>query len=69
MTRADKKITEHPAWPEEGAAVIDQPFITALAEGKSSPVSVQSARRTTAVVLAAIESIRTGRAIDLTATI
>lgn len=68
MTREDKKVTEHPAWPEEGAAVIDTAFITALVEGKPSPCSVQSARRTSAVVLAAIESIRTGRAIDLTAT-
>jgi len=67
MTREDKKITEHPAHPEEGAAVIDQPFITAVATGGPSPVTVQSARRTSAVVLAAIESIRTGRAIDLTA--
>jgi myo-inositol 2-dehydrogenase/D-chiro-inositol 1-dehydrogenase len=67
MTREDKKVTEHPAWPEEGAAVIDAPFIAAVASGGPSPVSVQSARRTTAVVLAAIESIKTGRAIDLTA--
>ncbi len=66
MTREDKKVTEHPAWPEEGAAVIDAPFIAAVAEGRPSPVSVQSARRTSAVVLAAIESIKTGRAIDLT---
>jgi hypothetical protein len=66
MTREDKKITEYPAHPEEGAAVIDAPFIAAVAEGKPSPVTVQSARRTTAVVLAAIESIRTGQAIDLT---
>jgi predicted dehydrogenase len=66
MTREDKKITEHPAWPEKGADVIDAPFIAAVAAGGLSPVSVQSARRTTAVVLAAIESIKTGRAIDLT---
>jgi predicted dehydrogenase len=67
MTREDKKITEHPAWPEDGAAVIDRAFIAAVAEGKPSPVSVHSARRTTAVVLAAIESIQTGRVVDLTA--
>lgn len=67
MTREDKKITELPAWPEEGAAVIDAPFITAVAEGKPSPVSVQSSRRTSAVVIAAVESIKTGRAVDLTA--
>jgi predicted dehydrogenase len=67
MTREDKKVTEHPAWPEDGAAVIDRAFITAVAEGKSSPVSVHSARRTTAVVLAAIESIKTGRVVDLAA--
>jgi predicted dehydrogenase len=67
MTREDKKITEHPAHPEEGAAVIDTPFIAAVASGGPSPVSVQSARRTTAVVLAAIESIKTGQAVDLTA--
>ena len=66
MTRVDKKITEHPAHPEEGAAVIDQPFIAAVATGVSSPVSVQSARRTSAVVLAAVESIRTGQAVNLT---
>ena len=66
MTREDKKITEHPAHPELGAAVIDQPFITAVATGGPSPVSVQSARRTSAVVLAAVESIRAGHAVDLT---
>ena len=66
MTREDKKITEHPAHAEQGAAVIDQPFITAVADGLPSPVSVQSARRTSAVVLAAVESIKTGRAVDLT---
>lgn len=66
-TREDKKITEHPAWPEEGAAVIDTAFITALAEGQPSPCSVQTARRTSAVMLAAVESIRTGRVVDLTA--
>ncbi len=67
MTREDKKITEHPAWPEKGADVIDAPFIAAVAAGGPSPVTVQSARRTSAVVLAAIESIKSGRAIDLTA--
>jgi myo-inositol 2-dehydrogenase/D-chiro-inositol 1-dehydrogenase len=67
MTREDKKVTEHPAWPEEGAAVIDAPFIAAVAAGGPSPVTVQSARRTTAVVLAAIASIKTGQAVDLTA--
>lgn len=67
MTREDKKITEHPAWPEEGAAVIDAPFIAAVATGGASPVSVHSARRTSAVVLAAVESIKTGKAVDLTA--
>jgi myo-inositol 2-dehydrogenase/D-chiro-inositol 1-dehydrogenase len=67
MTRVDKQVTEHPAHPEEGAAVIDRAFLDALAAGKTSPCSVQSARRTSAVVLAAIDSIRTGRAIDLTA--
>ncbi|MFI5357039.1 MAG: Gfo/Idh/MocA family protein [Opitutales bacterium] len=67
MTRQDKTITEHPAWVEAGAAVIDTPFIAAVAAGGPSPVTVQSARRTTAVVLAAIESIKTGRAVDLTA--
>ncbi len=67
MTREDQKITEHPAWPEEGAAVIDAPFIAAVATGGISPVTVQSARRTTAVVLAAIESVKTGQAVDLTA--
>ncbi|MCF7687754.1 MAG: Gfo/Idh/MocA family oxidoreductase [Cephaloticoccus sp.] len=67
QTREDKQVTEHPAWPEEGAAVIDTAFINALLTGSPSPCSVQSARRTSAVVLAAIESIRTGRVIDLTA--
>jgi myo-inositol 2-dehydrogenase/D-chiro-inositol 1-dehydrogenase len=66
MTREDKKVTEHPAHPELGAEVIDKPFIAAVAEGKPSPVSVESARRTTAVVLAAIESIKTGQPVDLT---
>ncbi len=67
MTREEKQVTEHSAWPEKGADVIDAPFITAVAEGKPSPVSVQSARRTTAVVLAAIESIKIGQAVELTA--
>jgi predicted dehydrogenase len=67
MTRAEGKITERPAWPEEGAAVMDTAFLNALAEGGPSPVSVRSARRTTAAVLAAIESIGTGQAVDLTA--
>lgn len=67
MTREDKKITEHPAWPEEGTAVIDRAFVAALADKKPSPCSIRSARRTSAVVLAAIESIRTGRVVDLTA--
>jgi hypothetical protein len=67
MTRVDKQITEHPAYPEEGAAVIDRAFLDALAAGRPSPCSVHSARRTSAVVLAAIDSIRSGRAIDLTA--
>ncbi len=66
MTRVDKQVTEHPAWPEDGAAVIDREFIAAVAEGKPTPCSVHSARRTTAVVLAAIDSIRTGQAVDLT---
>lgn len=67
MTRENQTVTEHPAWPEDGAAVIDTPFLAAVATGGSSPVTVRSARRTTAVVLAAIESIKTGRAVDLTA--
>ncbi len=67
MTREDKRITEHPAHPEEGAAVIDEPFIRAVLAGGPSPCSIPSARRTSAVVLAAIESIRTGRVVDLTA--
>jgi len=33
MTREVKTVTEHPTWPEEGAAVIDLPFIAAIAEG------------------------------------
>ena len=66
MTREGGKITEHPAWPENGAAVIDQPFIEAVTNGGLSPVTVHSARRTTAVVLAALESIKTGQVVDLT---
>ncbi|MCB1103956.1 MAG: Gfo/Idh/MocA family oxidoreductase [Opitutaceae bacterium] len=66
MTRTDGKVTEHPTWPEDGAAVIDRAFIQAVATGGPSPVTVQSARRTSAVVLAAIESIKTGQAVDLT---
>lgn len=67
MTRENQTVTEHPAWPEDGAAVIDRPFIAAVTAGGPSPVTVHSARRTTAVVLAAVESIKTGRAVDLTA--
>jgi myo-inositol 2-dehydrogenase/D-chiro-inositol 1-dehydrogenase len=66
MTRVDKQVTEHPAHPEEGAAVIDRAFLDALVTGGPSPCSVQSARRTSAVVLAAIDSIRTGQAVELT---
>lgn len=66
ITRADGEETDLPAWPEEGAGVIDTAFIHALVEGTPSPVSVQSARRTTAVVLAAIESIKTGQVVELT---
>ena len=67
MTRVDQQVTEHPAEVEAGAAVIDRPFLAALAAGRPAPCTVQSARRTTAVVLAAVESIRTGRVVDLTA--
>ena len=67
MVRENKKTIEYAASPEEGAKVIDEPFIAAVAERQPSPVSVQSARRTSAVVLAAIESIKTGQAVDLTA--
>jgi len=66
MTRTDQIITEHPVWAEDGAAVIDLPFILSITEGGPTPVSVQSARRTTAVVLAAVASIKTGGVIDLT---
>lgn len=66
MTRVDKQVTEHPPYPEEGAAVIDTAFVEALVGGAPSPCNVRSARRTTAVVLAAIDSIRSGQAVDLT---
>ncbi len=67
MTRENQEVTEHPAWPEDGAGVIDTAYIKAWVEGTSSPVSVQSARRTSAVAFAAIESIKTGQVVDLTA--
>jgi myo-inositol 2-dehydrogenase/D-chiro-inositol 1-dehydrogenase len=66
MTRVDKQVTEHPAHAEEGAAVIDTAFVEALVRGEPAPCDVRSARRTTAVMLAALESIRTGQATDLT---
>lgn len=65
-TRENKKITEHPAHPEEGAKVIDTAFVEALLAGRPSPCSVQSSRRTSAVLLAAVDSIRSGQPVDLT---
>ena len=67
MTRENKEVTEYPAWPEEGTGVIDTAYIKALVEGTPSPVSMQSARRTSALVFAAVESIKTGQPVDLTA--
>jgi myo-inositol 2-dehydrogenase / D-chiro-inositol 1-dehydrogenase len=63
---SDKQVTAHPVQPEEGAAVIDSAFLAALAAGAPSPCPVTAGRRATAVLLAAIESIRTHRAVDLT---
>lgn len=66
VTRENGEITEHPEWPEKGAEVIDVAFINALIAGEPAPCDVWSSRRTVAVVIAAIESIKTGQAIDLT---
>ena len=67
VTRADKQVTEHPAHPEAGAAVVDAAFLKAIAEGGPSPCPFRAGRRATAVLLAAIESMRTHRAVDLAA--
>lgn len=64
-TREGRQVTEHPAHPEEGAAVIDTAFVEALVNGRPSPCTVRSARRTTAVLLAAVESVKSGGVIDL----
>jgi predicted dehydrogenase len=66
VTRADRQVTEHPVHAEAGAAVIDAAFLNALAEGLPSPCPVQAGRRATALLLAAIESLRTHQAVDLT---
>jgi len=67
VTRADRQVTEHPAHPEAGAAVVDTAFLAAIAEGLPSPCPLRAGRRATAVLLAALESLRTHRAVDLTA--
>ncbi len=65
VTRADKQVTEHPVHPEAGVAAIDTAFLQSIAEGRPSPCSIRDGRRATAVLLAAIESLRTHRAVDL----
>jgi predicted dehydrogenase len=67
VTRADRKVTEHPVHPEAGAAVIGAAFLQTIAEGLPSPCSLRAGRRAIAVLLAALESMRTHRAVDLTA--
>jgi myo-inositol 2-dehydrogenase/D-chiro-inositol 1-dehydrogenase len=67
VTRADKKVTEHPIHPEAGVAAIDTAFLQAIAEGARSPCPIRAGRRATAVLLAALESLRSHRSIDLTA--
>jgi predicted dehydrogenase len=67
VTRADRQVTEHPAHPEAGAAVTDAAFLEAVAKGLPSPCPFRAGRRATAVLLAALESLRTHRAVDLTA--
>ena len=65
VTRTGRQVTEHPVQPELGAAVIDTAFLQAIASGGPSPCPVTAGRRATAVLLAAIESLRTHRAVDL----
>ena len=67
VTRADKQVVEHPPHPERGAAVVDAAFLQAITDGGPSPCPLRAGRRATAVLLAAIESLRTHRAVDLTA--
>jgi predicted dehydrogenase len=67
VTRTDRKVTEHPAEAEAGAAVIDAAFLQAIAQGRPGPCDLRAGRRATAVLLAAIESVRTHRAVDLAA--
>jgi predicted dehydrogenase len=65
QTRSDGVVTAHGPWPEEGAAVIDRAFIDAWRAGAPSPVNVRSAWRTSAVVMAAVESIHRGAPVEL----
>jgi len=65
VTRAGRQVTEHPPHEEAGAAVIDTAFLAAIGGGLPSPCPLQAGRRATAVLLAAIESLRTHRAVDL----
>jgi myo-inositol 2-dehydrogenase/D-chiro-inositol 1-dehydrogenase len=67
VTRADKKVTDHPVHPEAGVVAIDTAFLEAIAEGRPSPCSIRDGRRATAALLAALESLRTHRSVDLTA--
>jgi predicted dehydrogenase len=65
QTRAEGVVIAHGPWPEEGAAVIDRACIDVWRAGGPSPAGVRSAWRTSAVVLAAVESIRRGAPVDL----
>jgi len=65
VVRADGKVVEHPVYSEAGAAAIDAAFLQAIEQGSPSPCSIRAGHRATAVLLAAIESLRTHRAIDL----
>jgi hypothetical protein len=65
-TRAEGQVTQHPIHPEAGVAAIDTVFLQAIAEGRPSPCPIRAGRRATAVLLAALDSMRTHRAVDLT---
>jgi predicted dehydrogenase len=67
VTRTDKQVTEHPIRPEAGVGAIDTVFLQAIEQSLPSSCPFRAGRRATALLMAAFESLRTHRAVDLTA--
>lgn len=66
-TRTDRQVTEHPICPEAGVGPINTVFLQAIEQGLTSPCPFRAGRRATGMLLAAFESLRTHRAVNLTA--